>query len=487
MFIVEKETKKQLGAFYTPIHTVEFMVNKMTNFCDNSRLLEPSGGDGAFVSVVLKNNLLKPSQIDIWDINSMVKENLTNLRLKNVVIKDTLLDTNFINDSLFGCRQFSHVIGNPPYLNKQSDYIKKNKKKLGKIFKEIGANDTYAMFLYLGCKLLDNGGQLCFIISDTYLTLGIHKKLRKFLLNNFSINEITLCPKKLFRDSGALVNTSIIHLTNKRPTDSHKIIFNDCRNNESDDYDGKRCQTVQKNILTYPDFVFDFNGGAKLLGKINDLKKMVSYLDGGLGMHTTDNNKFLAVVDYKGVQYAKNNGINRQVSVKEIDGKKWKFYHKKGGNNKYYSPVEYAIKWDKESVSNYKMPSNFNLDDNQQGFVVSGICSNLTARMSTVGALWESNKAMCFFPKNPKKFPSEFFIGILNSAVYNKMIKLLNHTNSIQIRDIKKLPMPDFRRDDIDTISRLSKKIINNLKSNLIYDFTKEQRQIDKIVETYFV
>jgi hypothetical protein len=415
-----------------------------------------------------------------------VKEHLEKFGIKNIIIKDTLLSTDFSNDSFFKNDEFSHIIGNPPYLNKQSGYIKKNKHKLGEIFKEIGANDTYAMFLYLSCKLLKPKGELCFIISDTYLTLGIHKKLRKFLLKNYTINEITLCSKKLFKDSGALVNTSIIYLINQKPAEDHFVIFNDCRENEVNDYNGKKYQTIHKNILTYPDHVFDFNGGAKLLGKIGSLKKIVNHLDGGLGMHTTDNGKFLAIADYNGMQYAKNNGVVQKISIKNIDGKKWKFYHKKGGNNKYFLPAEYAIKWNKESVSHYKMPHNFNIDENRLGFIISGICSNLTARLSTVGALWESNKAMCFFPKDPKKYPPEFFVGVLNSNIYNKMIKLLNHTNSIQIRDIKKLPMPDFRDDDIKNITIISKYIIKNLNKNLNYDFECDQNQINKIVENYF-
>ena len=482
---MNKKTQKQLGAFYTPIHTVEYMVSKLTDFNKNSKLLEPSGGDGSFVSVILKNKLLKSNQITVWDINPEVRKGLKELGIK-LVVKDALLNTNFANDSLFGCEQFSHIVGNPPYLNKQSDYIKKNKYKLRNIFEEIGVNDTYAMFIYLSCKLLKDNGQLCFIVSDTYLTLGIHKKLRKFLLKNYTINEITLCSKKLFKDSGALVNTSVIYLTNKKASNEHAVVFNDCRENEVDDYNGKKYQTIQKNILSYPDYVFDFNGGAKLLGKINEFKKMVSYLDGGLGMHTTDNHKFLAIADYNGIQYAKNNGISQKINIKDIDNKKWKFYHKKGGNNKYYLPAEYVIKWDKKSIGNYKMPSNYNLNDKRQGFIISGICSNLTARLSTIGALWESNKAMCFFPKDQKKYPSEFFIGILNSEVYNKMIKLLNHTNSIQIRDIKKLPMPDFKTKDIVAVTEISKDIIKKLKHNLNYNFEHEQEKINKMVGAYF-
>ncbi|HPD19179.1 MAG TPA: tetratricopeptide repeat protein, partial [Candidatus Goldiibacteriota bacterium] len=54
-----------------------------------------------------------------------------------------------------------------------------------------------------------------------------------------------------------------------------------------------------------------------------------------------------------------------------------------------------------EAIKNYKMPKNYNLNDERQGFLISGVCSTLSARLATIGALWESNKAMCFFPKEP--------------------------------------------------------------------------------------
>jgi len=483
---MDKEKQKILGAFYTPLHTVKYMVNKIDWSNKKGNLLEPSGGDGAFVSVVLEEKLLNKNNIHVWDINKEVKPNLEKLGVNNITIKDTLLETDFNTSSLLSIKKFSYIIGNPPYLNKQSAYIKKNKHILGEIFKEIGANDTYAMFLYLGCRLLKDDGQLCFIISDTFLTLGIHKKLRKFLLKNYTINEITLCSKKLFKEKGVLVNTCIMYLSNKTVTDSHDVVFNDCRDNEPNNYNGKKYHTKQKNILKYPDYVFDFNGGAKLLNKITELPKMVDLLEGGLGMHTTNNNKFLAIINYNGIRYASNGGVSEEISVNKVDNKTWKFYHKKGGNAKYFLPAEYAIKWEPVAVANYKMPKEYNVCTNRQGFIISGICSNLTARLSTSKALWESNKAMCFFPKNSQKYPSEFFIGILNSDVYNKMIKLLNHTNSLQIRDIKKLPMPSFSGEEIQKITKISKNIIAKLQKDLNYNFNEEQKEINLIVNKYF-
>src|SRR3990172_9567622 len=370
--------KKDLGAFYTPKHTANYMLGLLSDFDERSKLLEPCGGDGAFVSVILEKKLLKPNQITVWDINPEVKNYIEKF---GVVfnLKDSLLETTFKEEDLFNkIKKFTHIVGNPPYLNKQSSYIKKNKNKLRKIYDEIGANDTYALFIYLCCHLLEDNGQLCFITSDTYLTLGIHKKLRKFLLANFIVKKITLCPSDLFK--------------------------------------------------------------------------------GGLGMHTADNKKFLGIIDYNGIKYAKN-GIQNIVSIDEAKKDGWKFYHKKGGDTKYYLPAEFCIKWDKESIKNYKMPKNFNLNDDRQGFLISGVCSTISARLATKGALWESNKAMCFFPKDPVKYPPEFFVGILNGDLYNKIIKILNHTNSIQIRDIKKLPLFDFKKEDIQEIAKIAKNI----------------------------
>jgi ribosomal protein S17E len=62
----------------------------------------------------------------------------------------------------------------------------------------------------------------------------------------------------------------------------------------------------------------------------------------------------------------------------------------------------------------------------------------------------------------------------------------LNHTNSFQIRDIKKLSLPDFKESDIKKITEISKNIVKNLKDNLEYNFENNQKQINQIVERYF-
>ncbi len=464
---MDKKTKKNLGAFYTPSHTAHYMVGLLSNFNNQSKLLEPCGGDGVFVKEVVKRKLIKPAQIEVWDINPQVKKNLKSLGV-GVKIKDSLLETDF--QTLFK-NSYTHIVSNPPYLNKQSQYLKQNKKKLRKLYKAIGVNDTYALFLYLACNLLTPKGELVFIISDTYRTLGIHKRLRRYLLKNTTINQITLCSPSLFNDAGISVRTSIIYLTNAPPTKNHRVIFNDCRKNKIGDYQGKIWKANQNDILTYPDYVFYFENNKSLMNVFNQQnKKLIDFLEGGLGMHTTNNKKFLVKIDYD--QFIKNKDGN------------WRIYHKTGGDNQYYKKPGYAIKWDRDSVKHYKSLKGLERFFERDGFLISGVCSKLAARVAFKGALWESNKAFEFFPKTDQ-YPTYFFIGILNSAPYNQMIKIINHTNSIQIRDIKKLPMFDFKKNDIKKITNLTKIIVNKLKKDAHFNFSRYQKKIDQIVVSY--
>lgn len=467
----EKMTKKNLGAFYTPEHVVEYMIGLLGPLNEDSSILEPCGGDGAFVKKIIEIPKISSRQLTVWDINPSVEGDIEEFGV-NFQIKDSLLETDFNN--LFQPRTFSHIIGNPPYLNKQSFYIKENKNRLKKLYLEIGANDTYAMFLYLGGKLLGNGGKLSYIISDTFLTLGIHKKLRTWLLNNFTIEEITICPADLFAEAGASVKTAIITIKKSVPSVDHNIIFNDCSGNQHGDYNGQVYRVNQHSIFGYPDNIFSFKEDKKFIQFISNSPKLIDKLEGGLGMHTTNNKRYLYKIDYK------NEGIG--IPLDQLHGLTWRIYHKRGGDRKYYTRPTYAIRWDIDSIKMYK-GMNGSLDlAMRDGFIVSGISSSLSARLKTQGALWESNKAMCFFPKNPILYPAEFFIGILNSSLYNRLAKSFNHTSSFQIRDFRKLPLLNFTKNDIRFISDKTKHIISNLKNHPEYDYSLDQADINKIV-----
>lgn len=440
-------SRKELGAFYTPDAVVAHMVKQLSVTNLSGRILEPSGGDGAIVRGLL-NAGATPDQITVWDINPDVKEPLAALGV-NVEIGDALART-----SQAGA--YHAVVGNPPYLNKQSDYIKANRDWLRKKYSAIGANDTYAMFTWFTAQHITPGGQLVFLISDTFFSLGIHRKFRHWLLSNTRIDSLTLLPKDTF--PGASVNTVILAVTMDSAPANHLIKVFDARATGIDDM-GTPSMVPQAEILATPAHVFLVKQQDRLdLALAATLPKLTEIVDGGLGMFTRDNAAYLAVVKDGGVPRAPIRKGQATVEAKSVTGTRWRWYHKRGGDQRWIAPAEHAVKWDKKSRTQYTTPSSATagrLPDGtpRDGVAVSGVTARFAARLATYDAMWESNKVFCLFPKDPETHSPLFLLAILNSDRYVRLAGLTNHTVSLQIRDIQALPLLPFTDNEMEALA----------------------------------
>lgn len=474
-----ENNKKNLWAFYTPNHVVEELISKMNSFLpfsENSKVLEPSGWDGVFIKSLLQTTPVKKDNILILDINKETQKEIEDMGIRFIHC-DTLPNKTIT-------WKFTHILWNPPYLNKQSSYIKENKTFLKDEYKEIGVNDTYAMFVYKCSQYLEEWGVLWFVLSDTFFTLWIHKKFRSWLLKNYTIKEIRTLPKSTFKE--ASVQTCLLIIENKKPTETSTVKIS---LDEDNSY-----FVAQKNFYNNPNYIFNIwsvdKEKEKLLECLKTQDKLVNYLDGWLWMHTKDNNTYAFNVEYPNwVFYAKKKVKNSlSFDVIKQQPEQYAFFHKQGWNYSYYSPVEYAVKVDAVSKSNYSYPSYFEelYLSNRKWFIVSWVCWFLNARCMFDKAYWESNKTFWFFSKDEKQYPIEYFLWLLNSDKYIKMVKILNHTNSIQIRDIKELPMIHLNDKDKEEMITLVKEIISKKKVDLNSNIEIEQDKINKIIKKYF-
>jgi len=111
---------------------------------------------------------------------------------------------------------FDVVIGNPPYGFHQihgpqeKDYFK------NKYASSQGSFENYFLFYEKSLKLLSKEGLHSFIAPVTWLSIPSAKSLRKFILENFAIIEISWLPDKVFE--AAQVNTLISIIKNTKPT-----------------------------------------------------------------------------------------------------------------------------------------------------------------------------------------------------------------------------------------------------------------------------
>jgi hypothetical protein len=81
----------------------------------------------------------------------------------------------------------------------------------------------------------------------------------------------------------------------------------------------------------------------------------------------------------------------------------------------------------------------------------------------------------------------EYFLGLLNSSLYNYLAKgIINNTNSIQLTGIHLLPFIKPNKETHEKVSLLVKKVIENKKKDLSYDYTEEQKSLDNIIFEFY-
>ncbi|MFW9881878.1 MAG: class I SAM-dependent DNA methyltransferase [Candidatus Thorarchaeota archaeon] len=484
-----KLNSKELGVVITPPLTVEYIISRLGEIREDQKILDPCVGPGIFVKKLIESGI-KKGQIFTYDINASIKEEVDKLGV-SFKAQDTLiaLYPNSYNE-------FDFIIGNPPYLNKASAYVRKNKLKLRKIYGKINSHETYAMFIVNSIWRLKEGGKLGFITSDSFLTLSTHKNLRRFILNNCMINEILLAPKNLFSSQNVSTKPAIIILTKSSGQKNRKIREKNImriipRIMSEEDYKTPRIvnNIKQKKYKSLPLNIFFINVENEIIELFENAPKLENYLTGYIGMHTHNNRKYIAAIEkteLAEIFKRRNKGIsdvNRRYKIilkTDLDSTRWKPYLKRGGAEQYYRPIMEALDWDEESRKNYDIPVNVPFE--QEGIIISGVSSRLAARYMPKGCYWDSNKAMGFIIKG-KTYTIPYMLGLLNSSLYNYLAKgIINNTSSIQITGIQALPIISADIETKRLIEKLVNEIVSNKKHDSMSDYREYQKEIDDVI-----
>jgi len=205
----KRAAKRQLGQFYTPMRLARRCVDDLSLTADTT-ILEPSAGNGAFVLPLIERFMDIHTGSDSDRLRKVVTENIFAVeidpsahsaliraiqdRWRSLPVAHNLVRGDFfVTDfdapvptaSLFGdVRKFDLIIGNPPFggtidprIQDRLDgrYGERDGLKIKK--------ETYSFFIVRSVEMLNPGGRLRFICSDTFLTIPTMKGLREFLLN----------------------------------------------------------------------------------------------------------------------------------------------------------------------------------------------------------------------------------------------------------------------------------------------------------------
>ncbi|MFX0207919.1 MAG: class I SAM-dependent DNA methyltransferase [Candidatus Hodarchaeota archaeon] len=229
-----------LGAFYTPKDTVKYMVSKL-NLSTNSTVFDPACGDGNFLEgcfIEIKKKLMKAGYTELKANKEAISQIWGNdidpyavlisiIRMFSLSAnKQVIHKSNLVNYDTLELKSWSHftsgkkidcIICNPPYgippsMERKKLYKRIYRNQTSVYGYKLSGNDLYGFFLAGAIKNVKNSGIICFIISDTFLSLKSHTILRRLILDTCKINEIVLAPIDLFRPM-TISRTCIITLT----------------------------------------------------------------------------------------------------------------------------------------------------------------------------------------------------------------------------------------------------------------------------------
>lgn len=195
--------KKNTGSYYTPSYLACFISKRVLSHFENRKrmsILEPSVGDGAFISELAKEKKININ-LTALDINKVELKTAAEKWCKKTA---SFIETDFLEYSTN--KQYSAVIGNPPYVKKNILTLKQIElsKRIhsNENLTEASAKNIWTTFLVKATTLLVKDGVLAFVLPSELLQVKFTEEIREYLKNEFQRIEIFTFNDLMFECKG---------------------------------------------------------------------------------------------------------------------------------------------------------------------------------------------------------------------------------------------------------------------------------------------
>jgi len=541
---LSRESKRQLGQFLTPRAIVADIVKRL-NVSEKHTVLEPSFGEGVFIFEVVSSlaQRLTREQLRTWVHTNLYGCEIDHRAYMAFASKWEQLQLGELPRNIECCDFFrwlpfgydrtnaidwrryfaSHlecfdlILGNPPFGGSIDPLIQD---ELDSIFGFRNGmkikKETYAFFIVKSVDLLKPCGRLCFICSDTILTIATMKGLRNLLHNTCDV-QVSSLPKGFEDTTQDMV---LITLTKQERRPSHISVFGQSTQIADIETTGNLSWRVNGEFARY------FTG--KTLGE-----KMVATS----GMTVGKNDLFLRKISegqihepYEfsfshepitlereiakarlgKISLAKREKILEQEQrgdtqkvvqwtlrdtpkVISIPNQDYRYYNKAARQIVYCAP-QWVIFWRDNGgyVYTYKKTGNWYLRGvggkpyfGREGFTWALIAPHFRTRYLPAGYILDSG-APCAFLRDGVEYDELFFImGWTLTDLCNKILKgVINHTRNIQSKDFERLPYPIWvSSHDKENATQHMRQILDAALHGSRFDF--DSPEITKLNEFY--
>lgn len=423
--------KSTAGSFYTP--------KKLVNgffFDDDKSVYDPCCGSGnILINVISKNHsteLIFASDID--KIALKICETNLVLFFHNPDIKSHIFEKSFLlssNHSFSNCNQkYDFIISNPPWGARISLEEKKN---ILKEYPVLKTTESFSICLYNASKLINDNGKILFFLPQSFLYVGTHQNIRKYILENPFLIEITLFGHAF---SKVFSECILLQLTKSKSNSSNEEI---AVHNYDENYNLQKSLCFSKKYVIP---VFITPEKQMLIEKVYDYPHITlnKKCDFALGIVTGNNKKFIFKKDSKTTQLPPfSEPIFRGKNIEP-------YFINESDEYIVFSPEKFQQTAPEKLYRSRKIMYRF-------------IYNRPVCAIAENGEL-PLNSTNIFIPKID--YPFETIVALFNSSIYAIIFQTRFNSVKILKNHLSELPIPLFSPEQHKKIKTQYDKIINS-------------------------
>lgn len=293
--ISQTSAQKLRGGFYTPPEIAKFILKWGINGSKDFDILEPSCGDGAFLTQI-KINGFSYNSITAVEFDEIEAQKAESIQLKNT----TVINDDFHLYCNETSKRFDLIVGNPPYIRYQF-FNREQQVEAEKIFsnsdlKYSKLTNAWVSFVIGSSQLLKETGRIGFVLPAEILQVSFAKPLRNFLAHFYNKINIISFEKLVFP---SIQQEVVLLLCEKNNSKTHLIEHIEVENASAlDSLDMNRLKTPQKKIdFKSNKWTFYFLDQKEIdfleeLINGNEFKTIGDFASVEVGITTGDNNFF---------------------------------------------------------------------------------------------------------------------------------------------------------------------------------------------------
>ncbi len=452
------------GSYYTPNFIAEEVINDYLN--ERHKILDPCCGTGQFLLTAARiikdpKNIygidIDSIAVRIARINLIVAYKTTDF-VPKIYNNNVLLDFN--SDNLFGndkLGNFDLIITNPPW---GLHFSKSDLENLKEIYPEIISQESYSYILNKCINLLNENGNLSFILPESILNVKVHKDIRKIILTNTHIKKIKFL-NRVFTN----VFTPVIRIDLNNPVqldDNNEIKIT----TETVSY--QICQIKYKNNQ---DYIFNIHASKidqEIIKRVYNFEHVTlkNNADWALGIVTGNNGKYIK--------------SEPEPDLEPIyTGKDVKKYN-----------LCIASKYINYEPNNFQQVAPIQKYRSSEKLIYKFISKNLIFAYDNKQVL-TLNSANIIIPEI-KNYPIKIILALFNSELYQFLYQKLFASIKILRSQLEALPLPIFTKNQENLILNMVNDVLQNKKSEemidkFLFDFfsitDEERKYINKMVK----